>query len=58
MVGIPLPNLTLAAPSQSASGQTVSVPFNVGSGSAGGIPNIVWYAAILVAAYYVYKRVQ
>jgi hypothetical protein len=48
-MAVPLPNLTLAAPSQSQSGGTFNTPFVVGSGSAGSIPTWVWITGILVA---------
>lgn len=56
MPGFPLPNLTFAAPSQSAATGTNSAPFNIGSGSAGGIPMFVWLGALALGALYLYRK--
>lgn len=53
-MAVPLPNLTLAAPSQSTASGTLAPSFNIGSGSAGGI-GIIPLLAIAAIGILVFK---
>jgi len=58
MAAIPLPNLTLAAPSTATSSGAFSPSFVVGTGASGGLPIYAIYAGLAIVAFYVIKKAR
>lgn len=57
MAGVPLPNLTLAAPSQSSASTPFNTPFAVGGGAtAGGLSPLVMIAGLVAVVFLVMRK--
>ena len=55
-MAVPIPNLTLAAPSTATSSATFGPSFQVGRGNAGSLPSYVWIGAAVVIALFFLKK--
>lgn len=56
-MAVPLPNLTLAAPSQSSASTPFNTPFAVGGGAtAGGLSPIVMLGAVVAVLFLVMRK--